>query len=186
MRKNVLATALVLALAAVSQAAFTNFDTGGNQTPATADNISNNGTLLSNPCSLSGDSGIGTLAAGDVDFYRLDLTAGCYVNIETTPMTVFPSTPDTVLEVLNSTLTQIAFNDDGGGANGGTNRGSAIHLLITTSGTYYVGVSGFNDTGFNGSHTQAGQYLFTVGVSPEPTTLALLGAGLLVLARRRK
>ncbi|HUN82376.1 MAG TPA: pre-peptidase C-terminal domain-containing protein [Phycisphaerae bacterium] len=180
MRKNVLATALVLALAAVSQAAFTNFDTAGNNTPATADNITNNGTLLSNPCSLSGDSGIGTLAAGDQDYFRVDLTAGCYVNLETTPMTVFPTTPDTVMEVLNSALTQIALNDDAGGVNGGgTNRGSAIHLLIPATGTYYVHVYGFN----NG---ETGSYLFTAGVSPEPATLALLGAGLLVLARRRK
>lgn len=180
MRKNLLATALVLALAAVSQAAFTGFDTAGNGAPATADNITNNGTLLSNPCSLSGDSGIGTLAAGDQDYYRLDLTAGCYVNLETTPMTVFPTTPDTTMEVLNSALVQIAFNDDGGGVNGGgTNRGSAIHLLVPTTGTYYVHVAGF-------SNSQTGTYLFTAGVSPEPATLALLAAGLLVVARRRK
>lgn len=186
MRKNVLAAGLVLALAAVSQAAFTGFDTPTNQTPATADNLTNNGTLRTLPCLLSGDSGIGTLAAGDVDFYRVDLTAGCFVNIETTAMTVFPSTPDTVMEVLNSALTQLAFNDDGGGANGSPNRGSAIHLLVPATGTYYIGVSGFNDTGFTGAHQQAGQYLLTVGVTPEPATLALLGAGLLVLARRRK
>lgn len=181
MRTNLLTAGLVLALAAAAQASFVSFDTAGNGAPGTADNLTNNGNLISSPCSLSADAGIGTLAAGDVDYYRLDVDAGCFVNIITTPMTVYPTTPDTILRFLDAGLVQLAINDDGGGDMSPSlpNRGSALHLSIAATGTYFIEVTGF-------SGTQVGNYLMTVGVTPEPATLALLGAGLLVLARRRK
>ena len=177
-----------------ANAVFVCFDTVPNNTQATAQPlVSNTADWNSASCRLSADVGMGSLAApaggvGDVDYFSLVLPAGCIVTAITTPLSPFSSAPDTLLGGLDAALAPYGTNDDAGtDSNGaGTRRGSAIRFLTTAAGTHYMRVTGFNDTGFAGQHSQAGDYLLTISVTPEPATLGLLLGGLVFFARRRK
>jgi hypothetical protein len=188
MRITALIAGLILLAVTPANAAFIGFDVGANNTTATANPLISDDADFNNPvCALSADVGIGSLAVGDVDFYSVLVPAGCVLTATTTPLSPFGSVPDTLLGVFNPAL--LAFNDDAGtNVNGvGANRGSTIRLLSTVTQVYQLGVTGFLDPNFDGvGHTQAGQYLLTVSVFPEPGTIGLLLGGLLLVARRRK
>jgi hypothetical protein len=145
---------------------------------------------------------------GDVDFYPMSLLAGQVVSAMTAPLEILSTSfdvPDTMLGLFDSSGTLLLGNDDAGDVGSsdlfplldsdnptiGAPLGSAIRALITTDGTYYLGVTGFGDDGFIGDHTEAGRYALLVGVTAIPEasamvlpafTLAFLIAG---AARRR-
>jgi hypothetical protein len=81
----------------------------------------------------------------DVDMYRFQANAGTTVTLVTSlPTGGHPS--DTILRLFNSAGTQLAFNDDDEPA---TDRYSRITFNITTTGTYYVGVSAFDQFNYD-------------------------------------
>lgn len=194
MRITALITGIVLMAATSANAVFVGFDTGGNQTLATADVlVSNTADWNDGSCALSADVGMASLSAGDVDFYKLTIPAGCILTAITTPLDVFPSSPDTIMGVWDS-LGLANDNDDAGDdaawstGPAGPTRGSAVRYANDSGAAQMVwlSVTGFADFGYTGNHTESGAYLLTVSLTPEPATLGLLLGGLVFFARRRK
>lgn len=191
MRSTKFAMALALLVAAPAFGGF--FEVEGNNTPATAQ-------FIPLPCNASADVGIASLAAGggDIDYYAVFVPAGCVLTAITTPIGNLPgnfASPDTLLGIFTSVGGLIEDNDDAGGdaVDGsvvGPVRGSAVRYHVSSGsglgGIYLLGVSGYPDFAFGGNHPEAGQYLLTLSLVPEPSTLALLGLGALSLIRRRK
>lgn len=175
MNKFILISSLAV-LSAMSQAVM--FESEPNDTIATADMI-----LRGGPGPMS-EVAIASLAVGpgDVDFYAIRLEAGETLTAITTPLdgATF-TTPDTIMALFDSSG-EIRFNDDAG--NG---FGSAFRHNITTTGLYWIGVSGFGDRDFTGGdHLEAGNYTLTVSVVPEPATMTALALGAAALLRRRR
>lgn len=193
MRTTALVTAIVLAATTSANAVFVGFDTVANNTLATAQPlVSSTADWNAGSCALSADVGIGSLAAGDVDFFSLTIPNGCILTAITTPLEVFPAVPDTILGVWDS-LGFVDDNDDAGsdsdfGGPTGPTRGSAVRYNNNSgvAQTISLAVSGFPDFGYTGAHQEGGAYLLTISLVPEPATLGLLLGGLLVFARRRK
>lgn len=128
--------------------------------------------------------------APDVDFYSVDLFAGDILTAITVPLGLDFNSPDTLLAVYDAGGTQLVLNDDGGSdfAPGGVGvpRGSVVRFLAPASGRYYVGVTGFNDSGFAGAHSLSGPYGLAASIIPAPGATGLAAVGLLALARRRR
>jgi len=115
----------------------------------------------------------GTLAAGDTDFYAVELSAGQLLmvgifddrggELTDTRVGVFfePQTQD------DSSVPPVASNDDGG-----PGFLSRLAVPIDQSGLWKIGVTGFRDTSFTGAHLEAldgpvsYRLVIAVGTSP--------------------
>jgi len=92
---------------------------------------------------------------GDVDWARFSVTSGQAFRLATTNL----ASVDTVLSLFGADATTLlASNDDGGGG-----RDSQIVFVPTVTGTYYVRVVQFGDTGVGG-------YRLSLADSPAPPT----------------
>jgi len=129
------------------------------------------------------DVGVMSLTAGggDVDFFSIELFAGEFLTVITTPIEDPYTDPDTILALFDNNQNELAFNDDAG-----SGFGSAIRWQATYTGVHYIAVSGFGDDDFVGDHNEDGAYILTVSTVPEPATLLAVGAGLAALAARRR
>ena len=58
-------------------------------------------------------------------------------------------TLDSILRVFNGAGTQLAINDDGPNPNEGPSTESYLEFAFATQGTYYIGVSNFNNNGYS-------------------------------------
>lgn len=76
-------------------------------------------------------------SSGDHDFYAINLVAGQTYSFRTAGTTAADTT-DTILTLRDAAGTQLATNDDAGEASF-----SSIRFTATTTGTYYLDVSGF-------------------------------------------
>jgi hypothetical protein len=143
------------------------------------------------PISLSNSAAIAVadLMENDVDFFKLNLLAGDVVSAITGPIDDLPFSfdfPDTLLGLFDSSGTALVTNEDAG--EGGESEldntlnsdnpyvdfpsfASAIRAHIPADGVYYLGVTGFDDDDFSGSHPEFGRYALLVGVAPGPTAL---------------
>lgn len=196
-RNTWLAAVLAVAGLAPAASAALIFDTEPNNTLATASAIVRVRGLQ------FADVGVASLggAGGDVDVFSIPLALGEVITIITTPLAVPDfDIPDTELAFASPAGIILDQNDDAGGENpvGDLGRGSAIRFQAPVTGTYFIGVTGFDDINadsgaigqpfaahVNGSHTQSGSYALTVSVVPEPASLAVLG-GLALLGLRRR
>ena len=163
-----------------------------NQTTAGAD-------LIVIPPATKAAVAVSRLGANDVDFYRLNLRAGDVLSAITAPLADLNAgfdAPDTMLGLFNAGGTLLLFSDDAGddplpaGPPGsdyplGDGFGSAFRAEITTTGTYFLGVTGFGDNNFVGTHGESGSSALLVGV-PEPSTVILLVTSLVALAAARR
>lgn len=91
----------------------------------------------------------GSLAsATDVDLYSFFANAGELIHID---IDLMNSSPDTVLRLFDADGNELAINDDGQAPDESQVLGKASYLGFTAdeSGTYYVGVSGYRNGGYN-------------------------------------
>jgi len=203
-------SALVIAAAAGAANASIFFETEGNNTMGAANfvgtfNAPGEGILIDGsitPGTAQSPNGApGT--AGDVDWFRFTVTgnttfvASIFAIINSNAGNV---APDSQLIVTDAAGNIMAFDDDG-------NQGlmSSINTLTLTAGTYFIGITGYNDLNIGGAggvqlpdgFTGAGQtsghnenwtYKLIIGLNivPTPGAAALLGLGGLVAGRRRR
>ncbi|HTM54138.1 MAG TPA: PQQ-dependent sugar dehydrogenase [Pirellulales bacterium] len=89
--------------------------------------------------------GNGSFGTKDVDLFSFQAVAGSTITLQTSQPASSP-TMDTFLRLFNSAGTQLASNDD----ISSTNFYSRIaNFALTTTGTYYVGVTGYNNKSYN-------------------------------------
>lgn len=104
-------------------------------------------------------------ATNDVDLFSVELQAGTQLSAQVSTQGL-SSSLDTYLRLFDAAGTQIAFDDDSGP---GTN--SQLARAISTSGTYYLGVTAYGNSGYNpvtgtgGSGSSTGAYSLIVGTS---------------------
>jgi subtilisin family serine protease len=99
---------------------------------------------------LSGRIGDGLYAARDVDIYKVTLAAGQSLTVDIDARSLSGgSTLDSYLRVFNASGKQLTWNDDDG-----VSYDSRLTYRASSAGTYYVGVSGFGNSGY--SPTRAG------------------------------
>ena len=102
---------------------------------------------------FSGVVGNGANAGRDVDLFSVVLTAGDSLEASVRAAAT-GSSLDSFLRVFNAAGQQLAFNDDAGGS-----LDSRLLFLAASTGTYYVGVSGYGNTSYSpvtGGGTTAG------------------------------
>lgn len=116
----------------------------------------------------------GELGAGDVDFFSLELEAGQLLllavfddeggALHDTRLGVFQEPPSAVAGA------PLATNDDGG-----PGFLSRLAFPVSASGSWKIALTGFRDSGFDGSHAEALQgpvaYRLVIGVAQSPSPL---------------
>jgi Bacterial pre-peptidase C-terminal domain len=115
-------------------------DVGDTLATATATGLFPGG-LFTEPFGVLGDGNAGDQ---DVDMFSLEATAGTVLMARTT---LWPggASMDTIIRLFNSTGAQLAVNDD----YQAPNRYSALSFTLPTTGTYYIGISGFPNFTYN-------------------------------------
>lgn len=132
----------------------------------------------------------GVVGNNDVDWFSFTLTNTASISV----FAAFSGTTgaDGVMQIVSGTDV-IAFDDDSG-----VGLMPSLQIENLAAGTYYVGMSGFGDAGsgsvdsdelFDGlGHQENFAYKLVLGftVVPAPASVAMLGLGGLVAARRRR
>ena len=195
MRSPLLLALTLLMLAAPAGAVLNDDEPSNNDTSTAAIQVV--------PAGTAADVGTLALNPGDADYLGIGpLFENDVVVVSTTPLedpvsNVFEE-PDTVIGVFDDTGTLLCLNDDTFNndldemaPNGfPLGFGSFCRYEILADGDYFVGVTGWSETAFDGSHGETGSYALSVTVFPvpEPGLMLQLGAGLaglLLLERRR-
>ncbi|HJQ81834.1 MAG TPA: hypothetical protein VJ828_17855, partial [Lacipirellulaceae bacterium] len=124
------------------------------------------GSAISNAAALAAPD-------NDVDFFTVELTMGDTLLGMTTPIASLPTdfdVPDTMASVFSGGV-PLTFSDDDGSnetPDTGMGRGSMFRFVAPSSGTYHIGVTGFEDYELDGNasgdpHVEAGPYVLTLG-----------------------
>ena len=98
----------------------------------------------------------------DVDMYRFNVTAGQVVEFDIDTPLNGPGGLGSYIRLFNAQGTQVAFNNDGAAAGETLGFDSFLRYNFSVAGTYYLGVSNFNNVLYNPSNgngdTAGGQY----------------------------
>lgn len=109
--------------------------------------------ITSGDIRLSGRVGDGSRGTMDVDLFRVTLAAGQTITIDIDARTLSGgSTLDSYLRLFNSAGRQLAANDDDG-----SSLDSLLTFRASTAGTYYVGISGYGNSGYNPTRAGSGR-----------------------------
>ncbi|AFZ20509.1 DVUA0089 family protein [Allocoleopsis franciscana] len=108
----------------------------------------------------------------DVDFVKFDLKAGdkATIDIDTNPLV---SSLDSFVQVFDSAGNLVAFNDNGAASGETSSLDSFLEFTATTTGTYYLAVSGKGNSSYNpnvqgsGASGSTGGYNLEVSVIPK-------------------
>jgi PEP-CTERM motif len=164
---------------------------GSNDTFLTAQNI---GTLGANSDINIFGSRLSALPGGtSLDFFKFTLGSTLDLNFAVNTPYGITFQNDPIVGLFSSTGVAIETNDDAGPGY------DALIRRTLTAGTYFVGVTGYSDFSFTGTHG-SNNWLYELNVTtaapnevlaapvPEPETYALFlaGLGLLGAAARRK
>ncbi|NBP81653.1 hypothetical protein EBU58_13260, partial [bacterium] len=100
--------------------------------------------------------GDGTYLAADVDLFSMTLDAGTAVTLDIDAQALTAASPlDSFLRFFDASGTELAFNDDDG-----TTFDSQLSYTVAATGSYFVGVSAYGNSGYDpltaGSGTTAG------------------------------
>ncbi|MBD2459639.1 DVUA0089 family protein [Oscillatoria sp. FACHB-1407] len=106
----------------------------------------------------------------DVDFYKVYLNSGdlLEVSTDTDNLAAGIDKVDTYLRLFNASGVQLTQNDDNFSSGSGSSTDSFMGFRASTEGTYYIGVSGYNNatydplTGTGGASGDTGFYSVTV------------------------
>jgi subtilisin family serine protease len=109
--------------------------------------------ITSGDIRLSGRVGDGSRGARDVDLFRVTLAAGQTITIDIDAKTLSGgSSLDSYLRLFNSAGRQLAANDDDG-----SSFDSLLRFRASTAGTYFVGISGYGNSGYNPTRAGSGR-----------------------------
>jgi subtilisin family serine protease len=116
-------------------------------------------TLSANAAAFSGTIGDGAYAAADVDLFAVQLAAGTALTarIDAARLST-PSSLDSYLRLFTASGTPLAGNDDAAGS-----LDSLLTYTVTTSGTYYVGVSSYGNSSYSATTAGSGTTGHTTG-----------------------
>lgn len=106
-------------------------------------NEPNNTFALATPIPVPFQSFNAEITPGDVDFYKISLKKGDIVNID---IDVLGSGLDSTVTVFDSSGTQQAFSDDDPAPGEISASESFVAFAAPSTGTYFIGVRGFNPT----------------------------------------
>lgn len=107
--------------------------------------------------------------AGDNDWFKIDLTVGETLIVQTTPL-IDDFDPDTVMAIVDPSGTTVLTSDD----DGGPGFGSRVVFNAPSTGTYYVAITGYHGGGqsalsyYTGAHSEQGPYLIEASISAAP------------------
>ncbi len=114
-----------------------------------------------------------SLVAGDLDYLGIaSLESGDAIMVSTTPLedAVFER-PDTIVGIFDDRGSEVCVNDDV--FNNDLDdpvpfgKGSLCRFLVTQAGDYYVGVTGWSNSAFDGTHIHSGEYRLSVTVTAD-------------------
>ncbi len=135
--------------------------------------------ITSGTVRLSGRVGDGSYGSKDVDLFSVVLAAGQTLTVDIDARTLSGgSTLDSYLRIFNASGKQVAANDDDGAT-----YDSFRTYRATVAGTYYVGISGYGNRGYNASRAGSGRagstgvYQAEFTLSPLATTVGPRIAG---------
>ncbi len=191
MRGSLLLVPTLLLLAASAQAMLVDDESTNNDINTATVQITPSGEAVTT------GGGLLTLVAGDTDYVGIgNLLSGDVVVVVTTPLNDPPNleSPDTIVGLFDSNGTMTCIYDDTFNNeldNFPTGLGSLCRFVIDSAGDWFVGVTGFSPTAFDGTHLSDGDYQLTVSIYtplPEPSVVFQLVSGAIGLAglhRRR-
>ena len=144
---------------------------------ATSTTINGQGTFSAS--GVIGDNP--NISSGDVDLYQVQLNAGNFLIASVDASGTIGSSLDSYLRLFDSSGTQVAANDDDGPGSDSL----IAEFQVPTTGTYYLGVSGFGNSSYNplvlsGSGGSTGNYNLNINVSafgPSATLATAPGDG---------
>jgi uncharacterized protein YjiK len=142
-------TATLQTAVTITQAPSLTLTTDVGDTLATAQAVT---LALNSQLSIDASTGIGdnAFAGRDVDLFRLELLAGERLVLDIDAQSIGLPV-NSVLRLFNAAGTQIAVNNDFGGS-----VDAFLNVTVSTAGTYYVGVSGSANTGYNPTTANSG------------------------------
>lgn len=147
---------------------------------AIASNLSSTNPGTFNNAGVIGDNP--NVASGlDVDFIQFQLNAGDQITIDIDAAQL-GSSLDSILRLFDATGNQLAVSDDSPAPGETFSLDSYLDFTATTSGTYYVGVSGYSNFSYNpftpGSGTSGSTGSYNIAVSINPGFNSNYGYGL--------
>ena len=116
-------------------------------------------TLSAGAATVTGTIGDGIYGVADVDIYAVTVAAGGVLTVDVDAASLAtPSSLDSYVRVFNASGGQVAFNDDAAGS-----LDSFVTYTVPTSGTYYVGISSYENSSYSATTAGTGRAGQTTG-----------------------